>query len=152
MEQKEAFSLTIERKKGYEFDTKFDRDHFQNLLTDEPKPLGTDKGPNPSRMLGQAVGNCLSASLLFCLEKSKVLVKALKTEVKGYIVRNQKGFLRIQKLEVDIKVDFEKEQESRISRCLTLFEAYCIVTASVRKGIEVVVRVTEAKGTVLAIP
>ena len=151
MEQKESFSLMLDRKAGYEFNTRFDHDHFNILITDEPEPLGTDKGPNPSRMLGQAVGNCLSASLLFCMEKSKVPVIALNTEVKGYIERNEKGFLRIKKLEVHIKVDFAKEKERQISRCLGIFEDYCVVTASVRKGIEVDVRVTDSKGTELTV-
>lgn len=151
MEQKESFSLTLDRKEGYVFNTKFDHDNFDNLVTDEPEPLGTNKGPNPARLLGQAVGNCLSASLLFCLEKSKVPVNALKTEVKGYIERSQEGFLRIQKLEVHIQVDFPREEERRISRCLSIFEDYCVVTASVRKGIQVDVRVTDQDGTELTI-
>lgn len=151
MEQKESFSLTLDRKEGYEFITQFDHDHFDNLITDEPEPLGLNKGPNPSRILGQAVGNCLSASLLFCMEKSKVPVKGLKTEVKGYIERNDKGFLRIRKIEVHIQIDFAKEQEPRIARCLTMFEDYCVVTASVRKGIQVDVRVTDSEGTELTI-
>ena len=146
MEQKESFSLTLEKQEGFQFNTQFDHDHFDILVTDEPEPLGSNKGPNPSRILGQAVGNCLSASLVFCLEKSKVLVSALKTEVKGYIERNQDGFLRITKLEVQIMVDFAKEKEHRISRCLSIFEDYCIVTASVRSSIEVNVCVTDAKG------
>ncbi len=39
------------------------------LVTDEPAPLGGAAGPNPSRLLGAAVANCLAASLPFAMRK-----------------------------------------------------------------------------------
>ncbi|MFQ5629701.1 MAG: OsmC family protein [bacterium] len=131
---------------NYEFKTTFDWQQVEPLLVDEPEPLGGGKGPNASRLLGAAVGNCLSASLLFCLEKAKVEIKNLKTEVKCTLQRNEKGRLRIAKLDVTITVDVASETPHRIDRCLGLFEDYCVVTASVRKGIEVNVRVVDPQG------
>lgn len=72
MTENGAFSLTLERVGNYEFETRFDLEHLPPILLDEPPPLGSNRGPNASRMLAAPVGNCLSASLLFCLEKSKV--------------------------------------------------------------------------------
>lgn len=149
MPENQTFSLRLERVQDYEFEANFDWDHIAPLVLDEPEPLGHRKGPNPVRLLGAAVGNCLSSSLQFCLQKAKMEVKNLKTQVTGTVVRNEKGRLRIGKLEVNIKLDLQDGQYDRINRCLDLFEDYCIVTASVRKGIPVNVVVTDPKGNEL---
>jgi hypothetical protein len=57
---------------------------------DEPEPLGEGTGPNAARVLAAAIGNCLSASLLFCLDKARVEVSVVRTKVTGSIVRNEK--------------------------------------------------------------
>lgn len=149
MAENGAFSLTLERVGNYEFETKFDLEHLPPILLDEPPPLGGNKGPNASRMLAAAVGNCLSASLLFCLEKSKVSGQSVKTNVTGTLIRNEKGRLRVGRLDVHIKIDIPGETPQRTSRCLELFEDYCVVTASVRKGIQVNVRVSDVQGNEL---
>jgi uncharacterized OsmC-like protein len=76
-------------------------------------------------------------------------VKNLKTQVTGAVVRNEKGRLRIGKIDVSIMVNLPDGQYDRINRCLDLFEDYCIVTASVRKGIPINVVVTDPKGNEL---
>ncbi len=143
------FALTLERVQNYEFKAQFDWDHLPPLLVDESEPLGQRKGPNPSRLLAVAVGDCLSASLLFCLQKAKLEVKHVKTKVKGELARNDKGRLRIGKIDVSIMVELADGQYDRINRCLDLFEDYCVVTASVRKGIRVNVVVTDPEGNEL---
>lgn len=141
-----SFRVDLERIREFEFRADFDWQGVAPLVVDEPEPLGDRKGPNASRLLGTAVGNCLSASLLFCLEKAKVEVNALKTAVTGHIVRNERGRLRVGKIEVHIMVDAPSDTPQRVSRCLELFEDYCVVTASVRKGIDVNVVVTNREG------
>jgi len=149
MAENPTFALTLERIQNYEFKAQFDWDHLQPLIVDEGEPLGQRKGPNPSRLLAVAVGDCLSASLLFCLQKAKLEVKNVKTLVTGSLVRNEKGRLRIGKIDVSIMVELTDGQYDRINRCLDLFEDYCVVTASVRKGIPVNVVVTDPKGNEL---
>lgn len=149
MAENPRFNLTLERKQGYEFETRFDWQHVQPIVLDEPEPLGQRKGPNAARLLGAAVGNCLSASLLFCLEKAKMQVQSIRTNVAGTMVRNERGRLRVGRLDVEITVDLGQPQEQRINRCLQLFEDYCVVTASVRKGVEVNVRVLDVHGNEL---
>lgn len=146
MAEHPVFTLTLERVQNYEFKVQFDWDHLPPLLVDESEPLGQRKGPNPSRLLAVAVGDCLSASLLFCLQKAKMEVKNLKTKVKGELVRNEKNRLRVGKIDVAIAVELADGQYDRINRCLDLFEDYCVVTASVRKGIPVNVIVTDPAG------
>jgi len=149
MTEKDTFSLTMDHKQGFEFDVHFDWDHVPTLLMDEPEPIGHKKGPNAARILGAAVGNCLSASLLFCLDKAKMELKGMKTEVLGFKKRNDKGRLRVVRLDVHIELEVEGEKPQRVGRCLDLFEDYCVVTGSIRKAIEVNVRVTDPHGTVL---
>jgi uncharacterized OsmC-like protein len=140
------FSLRLERMNGFEFETRFDWEQVAPLLLDEPEPLGGRKGPNASRLIGAAVGNCLSASLLFCLEKAKQQVKAIHTEVTGTMARNERGRMRIGKLAVHITLDVDAQQPDRVTRCLQLFEDYCVVTASVREGIPTSVVITNPVG------
>lgn len=145
MAENGAFSLRLERVENYQFKTVFDHEHLAPIILDEPPPLGHNKGPNPSRLLAAAVGDCLSASLLFCLQRAKIEVRNVTTEVAGALVRNEKGRLRIGRLDVRIMVDIAEEQQ-RIVRCLELFEDFCVVTASVRRGITVSVVVTNPQG------
>jgi uncharacterized OsmC-like protein len=146
MTEHRQFTVTLERVRDYEFTARFDWSHTAPVVLDEPEPLGARKGPNASRLIGAAVGNCLSASLLFCLEKAKQQVSSLKTEVTGTTRRNERGRLRISRLDVRLTIDVVADQPERVKRCLELFEEYCVVTESVRKGIEVNVIVTDPDG------
>lgn len=149
MPENPTFALRLERMQNYEFKTYFDWDHLPPLLLDESEPLGQRKGPNPARLLAAAVGDCLSASLLFCLQKAKLEVQDVKTLVTGALVRNEKGRLRIGRIDVSIAVKLQDGQYDRINRCLDLFEDYCVVTASVRQSIPVRVIVTDPLGNEL---
>ena len=112
-----------------------------DLVTDEAEPLGKNAGPNPSRLLSAAVGNCLTSSLLFCLSKARVDVDDLKASVETVMRRNEKGRWRIAGLKVKLHPIIRAEDVSRSKRCLEGYEDFCIVTESVRKGIEVKVDV-----------
>jgi uncharacterized OsmC-like protein len=95
-------------------------------------------GPNPSRMLGMAVLGCLSASFIFCLKKKHLSLNDLKADAKVIIARNDKGFWRVKKIDVDIKMDIEDlEARKRADQCAKFFQQYCLVTEAVREGIEV---------------
>ena len=80
-------------------------------------------------------------SLLFCLSKSRIEVKGLKARVKMQIVRNEKRRLRVGRAEVVITPDLTEEGRERARRCLGLFEDFCTVTAAVREGLEIDVKV-----------
>lgn len=140
MDEKE-FDLTLTLREGFQFDTEFDGEKMANLLFDEPSPLGEDEGPNAARVLGAAIGNCLSASLLFCLRKARVNVEGMQTEIHGRVVRNEKGRFRIGGVSARLITAIPPEDQQRINRCLEVFEDFCIVSASVRKGIDIDVEV-----------
>jgi organic hydroperoxide reductase OsmC/OhrA len=105
------------------------------LLMDEPLPLGEGTGPNASQVLSAAIGNCLSASALYCFRKAHIPVRGMQTQVVTKLGRNPQGRVRIAGLTVDIQLEVAEEHRSRMSRCMELFEDFCIVTESVRKGI-----------------
>jgi uncharacterized OsmC-like protein len=138
------FVTELERIKDYQFKVKFDAPGVPELVTDELAPLGKNAGPSPSRLLSAAVANCLSSSLLFCLDKGRIPVQQLETSVETSVRRNEKGRWRITALNVQLRPAVQEENLSRSKRCLELFEDFCIVTESVRKGIEVNVSVDVA--------
>ncbi len=126
---------------GYKFNVDFDMNYIPSILVDETKPDGEGLGPNPPRLLAAAVGHCMSSSLIFCLKKARIPIEEIKTIVTTNLFRNQIGKLRIRSIDVQISLKVNKEDEPRVPRCLTLFEDYCTVTQSIRKGIEVNVNV-----------
>ena len=134
------FSIRIEQVDAFEFRVKFDTDQFADLAMDEPAPLGRDTAPNAARVLAAAIGNCLSASLVFCMKKSNVALRDLRTDVAVEIVRNDQKRLRIGKVDVAIHTG-RPADDPALARCLETFEDFCIVTQSVRSGIEVTVHV-----------
>ncbi len=135
------FNITMDSVGDYEFRVRFDKESYDSLLMDEPPPLGNDRGPNASRILAAAVGNCLSASLLFCARKARVGIQSLRTSVAVNYSRNEQGRLRIGKMDVVISPQINPADLAKGRRCLELFEDYCVVTQSVRKGIDISVSV-----------
>jgi len=140
METRE-FTLGLERESGYRFEVEFDQAGMPVLHVDEAPPIGEGTGPNPARLLATAIGHCLGSSLLFCLGKSRVEVQGLKVEVTGTIVRSDAGRLRVGSVRVRLLPGIAAEDQERIGRCLQIFEDFCIVTQSVRNGLDVQVEV-----------
>ncbi len=126
---------------GYKFDIGFDVDHMPNLVVDETKPEGEGTGPNPPRLLAAAVGHCLSSSLIYCLKKARIPVLGMETTIETNLYRNESGRKRIKSIDVEITLKISDKDKPRLHRCLELFEDYCTVTQSIRKGIEVNVKV-----------
>lgn len=135
------FRVDVTQRDHFRFDVTFEDDDWTPIVVDEPEPLGGGAGPNAARLLAAAVGNCLAASLLLCLEKSRVELLDLRARVEGTMERNERGRFRISGLDVTIEPTVRGEPSKKFDRCLELFEEFCIVTQSVRDGIEVGVSV-----------
>jgi uncharacterized OsmC-like protein len=144
-EESRSYTIFVERMQDYEFRVRFDRFEFPEWALDEPSPLGQDKGPNATRVLAAAIGNCLSASLMFCLQRSKLMVDSLRAEVTPTTARNEEGRWRVHHVDVKILIKTAEEDPKRFQRCVEIFENYCIVTASVRQGIPVNVEVSQSE-------
>jgi uncharacterized OsmC-like protein len=133
--------VTVTRKSGFQFDVAFGAvPEAPALHMDEPAPLGAAIGPNAADLLLAAVANCLSASLLLCLQRGRATVERLSATATARIERNERGRLRIAGIDVEISPTLGAEDSARLARCRELFEDFCIVTASVRQGIPVDVR------------
>lgn len=139
--ESQQFGITMDSTGDYEFRIRFDKESYGVLTMDEPSPLGTDRGPNASRILAAAIGNCLSASLLFCARKARINIHNVHTEARVNYTRNEQGRLRIGKIEVEVYPRFDSADLPKAQRCLELFEDYCVVTQSVRQGMNISVRV-----------
>ena len=99
-------------------------------------------GPNAAQLLAMAILGCLSASYVFCFSKRDFTVEDLDAEAIVTIFRNEKGFVRVKKIDVTInpKID-SPEMRKRAVQCQKMFEQYCTVTASIREGVDVNVNV-----------
>ena len=142
----ESFSFTMDLEDGYRFLVDFEQEGVPGLLMDEPQPLGDGTGPNAARVLAAAIGNCLSASALYCLRRARIEVHGIHTTVSGSLKRNDAGRLRVSGIRVLIEPVVEQSQQPRMQRCLELFEDFCVVTQSVRAGISVEVDVEPTAG------
>ena len=141
--------ITLEQEEDYSFRIRFDDTTIADLMTDEPEPLGKGEGPNPTRLLVSAVANCLSASLLFALRKFRNTPGKLVTHATAELVRNEQGRLRVGHIHADIQLAEAGTAHASLERILAQFENFCVVTQSVRDGIEVDVVVRDADGRVL---
>jgi organic hydroperoxide reductase OsmC/OhrA len=141
MNEEKIMTTTLEQLSDYEFKVTFDRPEGVSLVVDEPSPLGKDQGPNAAQLLSTAIGNCLSASLLFCLRKVRIEPGKIETTIKTSFTRNSKDLKRIGKVHVLIEPHLPNSDQAGYARCLKLFEDYCVVTQSVRAGVPVEVEV-----------
>jgi uncharacterized OsmC-like protein len=116
---------------------------------DEPPPLGQGSGPSPTQLLAAAVGNCLSASLLFALRKFKQQPDPITCEVQPEVGRNEQGRLRVLGIAVTLRLGRPAAELQYLDRVLSSFEAYCTVTQSVGAAVPVTVHVLDANGVKL---
>lgn len=100
------------------------------------------RAPSATRLLGASIALCLAASLLHCLRRGRVAVNGLEATAVVTVQRNEKGRLRVRRVNVLLDPGIDPEHAGRFERCGALFEDYCTVTESVRQGIDV--RVTVA--------
>jgi organic hydroperoxide reductase OsmC/OhrA len=150
MSEATSFTITLEQEEGFDFRVKFDWPGNAHLLLDEPEPLGKRHGPNAARLVAAAVGNCLSASLLFCLRsKFKQSPGPLRAGVTAHLARNERGRMRIGGLSVRIELAEDASALQHLDRCMAQFEDFCVVTESIRHGIPVDVEVVDASGRTL---
>jgi organic hydroperoxide reductase OsmC/OhrA len=142
-EEDKSFSVSMRRLDGFRFEVDFGLKDVPPMIMDEPAPVGRDSGPNASKVLAAAMGNCLTASLLFCLEKARAEVGAVETKVNGVLRRNEQGRWRVAQVDVEIISEVPAEFRKQFERCSGLFEDFCVVSKSIEQGIPINVRVSQ---------
>lgn len=112
---------------------------LDNLYIDEQDKKEIDKkGPSPAKLLGLSVLGCLAASFSFCLQKKYYSIIDLEGKADVTIIRNERGFWRIKKIDVNIIPQIDTpEARKRADQCKKFFEQYCIISQSLRAGFEV---------------
>lgn len=141
----------LRQQKDFQFEIDFGGDKAR-LISDEGPPLGQDSGPSPAQLLSAAVGNCMSASLLFALRKFKQAPEPISCEVRADIGRNEAKRLRVLGLDVRLTLGVAAGQLEHLDRVLDSFHDFCTVGASVAQGIPVRVSVFDARGAQLKAP
>jgi uncharacterized OsmC-like protein len=141
-----GFTIRVERTQGFELKTTFDKAQYAPLMSDEPAPLGKDTAPNPARILAAAIGECLTASLVFCMQKQGAPIDGISADVKVELVRNDDKRLRIGSIDVALHPRLGPGDPAVYDKCLSTFEDFCVVTQSVRAGLDVNVRVEPTEG------
>ncbi|HUC76376.1 MAG TPA: OsmC family protein [Vicinamibacterales bacterium] len=137
MSDDRSHHVTLRLARDYEFVAQFnDVPGAPTIRFDEPAPLGGARAPNAAAVLGAAVGNCLAASLTFCLRRARMDVKDLTVNVTTHVARNERGRFRIDGIDVELEPVVGADG-ARLERCSELFEDFCTVTASVQRGIPV---------------
>jgi uncharacterized OsmC-like protein len=142
----DRISLQLEQDGAYGFRIRFDDASIPALLADEPAPLGGARGPNPAALLLASIANCLGASLLFALRKFKNAPGPIRIEIEAAKARNDAGRWRIPKAQVRIQLAERAADLDHFERTMAQFEQFCIVTQSVRDGVDVDVVVIDAAG------
>ena len=137
--------VRLKQQRDFQFEIRFG-DGIAPLLADEPPPTGAGQGPSPEQLLAAAVGNCLSASLLFSLRKFKQQPEPISADVVVETGRNAENRIRITSLEVVLTLGQPAAALQHLDRVLAGFEDFCTVTQSVRGGIAVNVQVLDSTG------
>jgi uncharacterized OsmC-like protein len=137
------FTVKVEQIDGFEFVVAFDKPTHAKVHMDEPAPLGRDSAPNAARYLAAAIGNCLAASLVFCLKKAQSPAPRVTASIDMQIVRTDAKRLRVGKVVVTLETALSVDDPA-LASCRETFEDFCIVTQSVRSGIDVEVHLRPA--------
>jgi uncharacterized OsmC-like protein len=138
-------SVTVTQQDKYRFLVDFGAG-IAPVPGDEPAPLGEGAGPSPSQLLLAAVSNCLSSSLFFALQKFRQEAGGITATASARIDRNEENRLRLQAIDVTIRLGRSAAEFTHLERVLSQFEPFCTVTQSVRRGIPVNVTVEDGLG------
>jgi uncharacterized OsmC-like protein len=133
------FEVGISLEKEMIFKCDYGQINMSDLFIDEQHKKSKEKiGPNPSKLLALSVLGCISASFAFCLQKKNFSLSDF--EGKAFIIsrRNEKGLWRIKKIKIELhpKIDTPKMRE-RADQCQKFFEQFCIISESIKEGIDI---------------
>ncbi len=144
-EERTETKVSVSWNRDLIFTVKFDGLGVPDVCVDETnKDEAAMLGVTPTRLLASAVATCLSSSFLFCMSKRSVPIDGFSATARATTARDADGRLRVQEIAVDLRPETtDPTALKRLAECKKVFEKFCTVTESVRKGIKVVVNVNE---------
>jgi len=131
------YAIRIKRLEGYRFEVDFGPEVHGKIFVDEDPPLGSNDGADPSRLLAASIAQCTLSSLLFCMQKSRATVGDMEAEAKITFGRDENRKLRIMGISITADVTVPEEEKAKLDRCLPMFQDYCTVSQSVKRGIPI---------------
>lgn len=137
--------VVLTQEKDFRFAIRFG-EGIPALHGDEAPPLGGGTGPTPVQLLAAAVGNCLSDSLFFALNKFKQDAQGISTRVSPSVGRNAEGRMRVLRMQVEVRLGAPAAAIEHLDRVLAQFEGFCTVAQSVGQGIPIDVAVFDGAG------
>ena len=150
MVYEENTKVSIKLKKEMIFELQNIYKNLDSLLIDETLEDKIERvGPDAASLLGMAIISCLSASFIFCMEKRNLTLDNLEAKADISFKELKQGYKRIDSIDVKIipKTD-DADVLKRIKQCIKelksgqmFFEESCIITPSIREGINIQVKV-----------
>jgi uncharacterized OsmC-like protein len=135
----------LDQVERYRFQATYPGAPFPPLVVDEPEPVGGNQGPAPVRTLATSVGHCMSSTLYNTLQRAHVDVTPIRTTVFVEVGRNERGRLRVRKLNVLLETSpLHEEDRARFDHSVEIFDDFCTVSGAVREGIPIERRVGPA--------
>ncbi|NTY39618.1 OsmC family protein [Burkholderia diffusa] len=142
-------SVEVAQQARFGFEVRFAGTTLSPVLIDEPPPLGDGRGPNPIRLLAASVASCLAASLLFALNRQHVDPEPVTARIDVDMAQNEAGRVRVGAMAVRLSIGKTWTDLAATTRVLDQFDAYCVVTESIRAGIPISVDVCDVNGAAL---
>jgi organic hydroperoxide reductase OsmC/OhrA len=87
--------------------------------------------------LAAAIGTDLCSSLLFCMQKARLEPRDLSANVVVSTARDEKGRLRIERVDVELVPTVTAEIREKMALCIERFRSFCTVSESVQQGFPV---------------
>ncbi|MFO7797400.1 MAG: hypothetical protein ACQERB_11670 [Promethearchaeati archaeon] len=150
MVHEENTKVSIQLDKDLIFKSLFDFEKTREIFIDETLEETEQMiGPDAATLLGMTVISCLSASFIFCLNKRNLTIDDLEASADISFYKTEKGYQRIENIDVKMKPKTDDPDVlKRIKQCTRemrsgdmFFEETCIITPSVREGINIKVNV-----------
>jgi len=136
-EYKSQVGIKLEEEMIYRCD--LGQIQMNDLFIDEQHKKTIEKiGPNPSKLLALSVLGCLASSFTFCLQKKNFSLSDIEGTAVITSKRNHKGLWRLKNIDVKLnpKID-NPEIRKRADQCRESFEKFCVISESIREGIEI---------------
>ncbi len=125
---------------------------FPEFIMDEPKAFhGNDMGPSAGEFLLVSIAGCQGVSFMFCLQKFNIEIEEMVVHVESKMKHvwheeYEREILNIIHINVVIDIKLANpEDEEDLLECFEVYQKYCVVTTSIRRGIPVDVKLNHIK-------